>query len=238
MQFFYSDFFAALPGFIGTDAVRTALKSNATISATGELPVCPAPVMLRRRLSSLGKLVISALDSVAIKEEEPFVVASSWGDSRRTLELTQEMLDTGDVSPAGFTANVHNANSGIAGIWLKNHAPAPAISADNFTTEAGLTECQLLLEHHPSVILVRAEAPLPELWSQRSHQLEAPDYPYVWAMRLVKKGVLNSFSIVSESLQGNQIASESNPLSDLAFLLNQDNLWVHANNNRRWTWRK
>ena len=80
MQFYYQDFYAALPGFIGVDAVREALADPAAVAAEGELPACPAPVMLRRRLTPLGKLVASALAAVHLRDEEPFVVASSWGD--------------------------------------------------------------------------------------------------------------------------------------------------------------
>lgn len=83
--------------------------------------------MLRRRLTPLGKLVASALAAVQLRDEEPFVVASSWGDSEKSCQLVSEMTATGDVSPAGFTSSVHNAASGAAGIWLKNHAPAPAV---------------------------------------------------------------------------------------------------------------
>ena len=170
MHFYYQDFYAALPGFIGVDAVREALAAPSAVTAAGELPACPAPVMLRRRLTPLGKLVASALAAVQLRDEEPFVVASSWGDSGKSCQLVSEMTATGDVSPAGFTSSVHNAASGAAGIWLKNHAPAPAVSAGNFTTEAGLTESFLQLQTSESVVLVRAEAPLPDVWDHPAHE--------------------------------------------------------------------
>ena len=131
------------PGCGSRRSLRTASPcacAPSAVTAAGELPACPAPVMLRRRLTPLGKLVASALAAVHLRDEEPFVVASSWGDSGKSCQLVSEMTATGDVSPAGFTSSVHNAASGAAGIWLKNHAPAPAVSAGNFTTEAGLTE--------------------------------------------------------------------------------------------------
>ena len=238
MQFHYQDLYAALPGFVGTDAVRQAIDSDAAISTDGELPACPAPVMLRRRLTPLGKLVVSALHAVGVKEEEPFVVASSWGDSVRSMTLVQEMTDSGDVSPAGFTSSVHNATTGAASIWLKNHADCPAVSAGNFTTEAGLTECRLLLESHESVVFVRAEAPLPALWTQHPHSTEAPAYPYVWAMRLVRNGGDGRFTLEpNASPDLTSVAMLSAP-EDLVFLLDQSRCWLHACDGRSWIWQK
>ena len=237
MQFYYQDFYAALPGFIGVDAVREALADPAAVAAEGELPACPAPVMLRRRLTPLGKLVASALAAVHLRDEEPFVVASSWGDSGKSCQLVSEMTATGDVSPAGFTSSVHNAASGAAGIWLKNHAPAPAVSAGNFTTEAGLTESFLQLQTSESVVLVRAEAPLPNVWDHPAHELIAPAVPYVWALRLTRQPSEAGVSLTPTATVGAVAATEPLP-ADLTFLLSDTPQWLHAEGERGWLWQK
>lgn len=237
MQFYYQDFYAALPGFIGVDAVREALADPAAVAAEGELPACPAPVMLRRRLTPLGKLVASALAAVHLRDEEPFVVASSWGDSGKSCQLVSEMTATGDVSPAGFTSSVHNAASGAAGIWLKNHAPAPAVSAGNFTTEAGLTESFLQLQTSESVVLVRAEAPLPNVWDHPAHELIAPAVPYVWALRLTRQPSEAGVSLTPTATVGAVAATAPLPV-DLTFLLSDTPQWLHAEGERGWLWQK
>ena len=237
MQFYYQDFYAALPGFIGVDAVREALADPAAVAAEGELPACPAPVMLRRRLTPLGKLVASALAAVHLRDEEPFVVASSWGDSGKNCQLVSEMTATGDVSPAGFTSSVHNAASGAAGIWLKNHAPAPAVSAGNFTTEAGLTESFLQLQTSESVVLVRAEAPLPNVWDHPAHELIAPAVPYVWALRLTRQPSEAGVSLTPTATVGAVAATAPLPV-DLTFLLSDTPQWLHAEGERGWLWQK
>lgn len=237
MQFYYQDFYAALPGFIGVDAVREALADPAAVAAEGELPACPAPVMLRRRLTPLGKLVASALAAVHLRDEEPFVVASSWGDSGKSCQLVSEMTATGDVSPAGFTSSVHNAASGAAGIWLKNHAPAPAVSAGNFTTEAGLTESFLQLQTSESVVLVRAEAPLPNVWDHPAHELIAPAVPYVWALRLTRQPSDAGVSLTPTATVGAVAATAPLPV-DLTFLLSDTPQWLHAEGERGWLWQK
>lgn len=237
MQFYYQDFYAALPDFIGVDAVREALAAPSAVTAAGELPACPAPVMLRRRLTSLGKLVASALAAVQLRNEEPFVVASSWGDSGKSCQLVSEMTATGDVSPAGFTSSVHNAASGAAGIWLKNHAPAPAVSAGNFTTEAGLTESFLQLQTSESVVLVRAEAPLPDVWDHPAHERLAPAVPYIWALRLTRQPSQTGFSLTPTATVG--AAAVTDPLfSDLTFLLSDAQQWLHTEGERGWLWQK
>lgn len=237
MQFYYQDFYAALPGFIGVDAVREALADPAAVAAEGELPACPAPVMLRRRLTPLGKLVASALAAVHLRDEEPFVVASSWGDSGKSCQLVSDMTATGDVSPAGFTSSVHNAASGAAGIWLKNHAPAPAVSAGNFTTEAGLTESFLQLQKSESVVLVRVEAPLPNVWDHPAHERIAPAVPYVWALRLTRQPSEAGFSLTPTATVGAVAATEPLP-ADLTFLLSDTPQWLHAEGERGWLWQK
>ena len=237
MQFYYQDFYAALPGFIGVDAVREALADPAAVAAEGELPACPAPVMLRRRLTPLGKLVASALAAVHLRDEEPFVVASSWGDSGKSCQLVSDMTATGDVSPAGFTSSVHNAASGAAGIWLKNHAPAPAVSAGNFTTEADLTESFLQLQTSESVVLVRAEAPLPNVWDHPAHERIAPAVPYVWALRLTRQPSEAGFSLTPTATVGAVAATEPLP-ADLTFLLSDTPQWLHAEGERGWLWQK
>ena len=237
MQFYYQDFYAALPGFIGVDAVREALADPAAVAAEGELPACPAPVMLRRRLTPLGQLVASALAAVHLRDEEPFVVASSWGDSGKSCQLVSEMTATGDVSPAGFTSSVHNAASGAAGIWLKNHAPAPAVSAGNFTTEAGLTESFLQLQTSESVVLVRAEAPLPNVWDHPAHELIAPAVPYVWALRLTRQPSEAGVSLTPTATVGAVAATAPLPV-DLTFLLSDTPQWLHAEGERGWLWQK
>ena len=237
MQFYYQDFYAALPGFIGVDAVREALADPAAVAAEGELPACPAPVMQRRRLTPLGKHVASALAAVHLRDEEPFVVASSWGDSGKSCQLVSEMTATGDVSPAGFTSSVHNAASGAAGIWLKNHAPAPAVSAGNFTTEAGLTESFLQLQTSESVVLVRAEAPLPNVWDHPAHELIAPAVPYVWALRLTRQPSEAGVSLTPTATVGAVAATAPLPV-DLTFLLSDTPQWPHAEGERGWLWQK
>ena len=237
MQFYYQDFYAALPGFIGVDAVREALADPAAVAAEGELPACPAPVMLRRRLTPLGKLVASALAAVHLRDEEPFVVASSWGDSGKSCQLVSDMTATGDVSPAGFTSSVHNDASGAAGIWLKNHAPAPAVSAGNFTTEAGLTESFLQLQTSESVVLVRVEAPLPNVWDHPAHERIAPAVPYVWALRLTRQPSEAGFSLTPTATVGAVAATEPLP-ADLTFLLSDTPQWLHAEGERGWLWQK
>ena len=237
MQFYYQDFYAALPGFIGVDAVREALADPAAVAAEGELPACPAPVMLRRRLTPLGKLVASALAAVHLRDEEPFVVASSWGDSGKSCQLVSDMTATGDVSPAGFTSSVHNAASGAAGIWLKNHAPAPAVSAGNFTTEAGLTESFLQLQTSESVVLVRAEAPLPNVWDHPAHERIAPAVPYVWALRLTRQPSEAGVSLTPTATVGAVAATAPLPV-DLTFLLSDTPQWLHAEGERGWLWQK
>ena len=238
MKIHYRDLWAAIPGFEGIEAVGKALRENVEIDAAGTLPPCPAPLMVRRRLTSLGKLVITALDAVRIQQDEPFVFASAWADTQKSRCLVQEMVETGDVSPAGFTLSVHNATAGAATIWLSNHEPASAVSAGNLTTEAGLTEAFLQLQTHESVVFVRAEAPLPADWDAPAHRVAAPDFPYVWAMRLTRNNADAAFEL--EAVRSKDIRTLETPQmpEELAFFSGDAPVLHHAQGERGWVWIK
>ena len=239
MQLVFQDLYAALPGISGAQAVRDALQTRRVVDPAGDLPKCPAPVMLRRRLSPLGRLVLTAVDALQLRDDEPFVVASSWGDAPRSLSLIEGMIETGDVSPAGFTSSVHNANSGAVGLWLKNHAASPAVSAGNFTTEAGLVECRLQLATHPSVVFIRAETPLPAPWNASPHLRHAPAWPYVWAMRLTLQGPGTRLELVPDAAVGENAGEDDrmdDRMDDLRLMLGLRSTLRRVDNERCWRW--
>ncbi len=122
------------------------------------------PAGVRRRLSPLGRCALSALASLKPQADEPTVWASSWGDISRTFKLTQTLSQHEDMSPADFALSVHNAVGAQAAIWLKNHASTSAVAAGPVTASCALLEAFLKLQSSPSVLVVRYEESMPELW--------------------------------------------------------------------------
>ena len=111
------------------------------------------------------------------------------------------------------------------------------MSAGNFTTEAGLTESFLQLQTSESVVLVRAEAPLPDVWDHSAHERLAPAVPYVWALRLTRQPSQAGFSLTPTATVGADAVTDPLP-SDLTFLLSDAQQWLHTEGERGWLWQK
>ncbi|MBE6395997.1 MAG: hypothetical protein E7046_03225 [Lentisphaerae bacterium] len=133
------------------------------------------PMMERRRLSlveraalhvawrvfndpeAVGGVSMPAADSV------PVVFASRWGEIGTTLKLMRQMHGDGEMSPAAFSASVHNAAPGAWSLFTKNKSPYTAIAARDRTYEMGLLEAEAQLAAGPyrSVLYVYAEESTP-----------------------------------------------------------------------------
>lgn len=123
-----TDFAAVTPGVVSPDGWKSWAATGVK-PAEEVVPACPVPAMMKRRMTPLGRLALTALADVKPREEEAVVFASSWGDNGRTHALLADMTaDATGVSPAGFSSSVHNGVAAVAAIWLKNHHVASAVS--------------------------------------------------------------------------------------------------------------
>jgi len=93
--------------------------------------------------------------------ELPVVFASRWGEIGVTVKLMKQFHADGEMSPAGFSASVHNAAPGAFSLLTKNHAPYTAIAARERSLEAGLLEA---LAMRRETIFVYAEEATPEFY--------------------------------------------------------------------------
>ena len=77
------------------------------------------PLMQRRRLSSLGRVVLSTLyplfDKYGRGNNSPssVILASRWGDIQLTVKALEELSSEKTLSPTGFSTSVHNAIGGL-----------------------------------------------------------------------------------------------------------------------------
>lgn len=131
-------------------------------------PECPrpdvsfVPPMERRRLTGVERAAISVVWRVYPKGEEiPVVFASRWGEIGTTFKLMKQCHDDGEMSPAGFSASVHNAAPGVFSLLTKNHAPYTAIAAGAKSREMGWLEATSMKGR---VVFVYAEEDTPEFY--------------------------------------------------------------------------
>ena len=170
--------------------------ARAEWKATDETPkpdVSFLPMLERRRLTALEKAALHVAwnlfrDGGALPpaSEVPVVFASRWGEIGTTLKLMRQMHDEGEMSPAGFSASVHNAAPGAWSLFTGNRKPYTAIAARDGASEMGLLEAEAQLAAGAShVLYVYAEESTPEYYLP---EFSEPENAHAVAMLLAKDG--------------------------------------------------
>ena len=149
------------------------ILAQAEWRATPEDPkpdVSFVPPMERRRLTGVERAALSVARKVYPEGEEvPVVFASRWGEIGTTVKLMRQCHDDGEMSPAGFSASVHNAAPGAFSLLMKNRAPYTAIAARGRSREMGWLEATSLKGR---VVFVYAEEDTPEFYRPEFGEVE------------------------------------------------------------------
>ena len=119
------------------------------------------PPLERRRLTGVERAALSTAWQVKGECAVPVVFVSRWGEIGVTAKLMKQFHADGEMSPAGFSASVHNAAPGAFSLLTKNKAPYTAIAARDRSLEAGLLEALAL---QTEVVFVYAEEATPDLY--------------------------------------------------------------------------
>lgn len=102
--------------------------------------------MARRKLSELDKIALCIMNeclSCAEDKNIKIVFASQYGEVGRLKKLVGQYSEENEVSPATFSASVHNSAVGQFSLINKITKSYNSISAEEFTFEAGLIEAIL-----------------------------------------------------------------------------------------------
>ena len=118
--------------------------------------------MERRRLTGVERAALSVAWKVRTEGEIPVVFASRWGEIGVTVKLMTQFHAEGEMSPAGFSASVHNAAPGAFSLLTGNRASYTAIAARERSLEAGLLETLAL---GCPAVFVFAEEATPEFYA-------------------------------------------------------------------------
>ena len=114
--------------------------TSATPRASASPDVSFIPPLERRRLTGVERAALAVAWQVRPEGEVPVVFASRWGEIGVTVKLMTQFHADREMSPAGFSASVHNAAPGAFSLLTHNHAPYTAIAARERSLEAGLLE--------------------------------------------------------------------------------------------------
>lgn len=130
-----------------------------------------APMLFRRRLSDLSKMVAYVAHDVSEGfSPAPMTFASEFGEIQRQFQISSGILDSGEVSPAKFSLSVFNAPVAAASIIESNMTGYRAIFSGKRSFEDGLREAYsaLLSGRESERIFVFADERIPETYSEIS----------------------------------------------------------------------
>lgn len=151
------------------------------------------PAMFRRKLTPLSRMIFHTVNQLEAKETlstVPVIFGSRHGELDISIDLITSELSKTPFSPAKFSMSVHNSPPGLLSIHYKNTAPANAVSAGRRTLEMSLIEAQAMLTENEKCLLVYADLPLVEIYSDYEDE---ESFPICLAMLLDKNA--NDFSI-------------------------------------------
>ena len=149
---------------VASYAVWRAGMADGTSAASGgsaSPDISFIPPLERRRLTGVERAALAVAWQVRTEGEVPVVFASRWGEIGVTVKLMTQFHADREMSPAGFSASVHNAAPGAFSLLTHNHAPYTAIAARERSLEAGLLEALA----QGAVVFVFAEEATPAFYA-------------------------------------------------------------------------
>lgn len=173
-----------------TPGIRTARDwcqwtEGARLTQAEQLAVVvDLPAMLRRRLSSLGKVALSvALPLLAGRSEIPCVFSSCHGELDKTVGLLTSLAEQQPLSPTHFSLSVHNAIGGVMSIARKDTSAITAMATVNGDVSIALLEAAAILQEQgcDEVLCVVYDEPVPALYANSEL---GPELPYAVAFLL------------------------------------------------------
>ena len=109
--------------------------------STGEnLDLSQIPMMMRRKLSPVGKIALSTILQCFDGADVRLVYASRYGELERVVKLIRQENEDNEISPAGFSFSVHNATIGLFSLINNLHSSYNSIAAGEESFSVGLLD--------------------------------------------------------------------------------------------------
>ncbi len=126
------------------------------------------PMLFRRRLSALTKMVIKTVHAVSDGlPPVPITFASEFGETTRQYKISDGILSSGEVSPANFSLSVFNTPASATSIVERNMTGYRAVFSGKRSFEYGLRESlmPIVSGRASERIFVFADERIPEEYS-------------------------------------------------------------------------
>ena len=185
MPLYITRWSAWAPGIESDDDWKRWKRGELRLQNSPESPKLPfAPMLFKRRLSQLSRMVVQTGYSVLEKDAPAKITfASTYGELTRQLEISKQILDTGTVSPAHFSLSVFNAPVAALTILSKDTAGYAATFSGEHSFEDGLAEAAsaILSESEESRIFIYGNENIPAEYAALAKD---PVPPFAIAVKL------------------------------------------------------
>jgi len=175
---------AWMPGIQSSQQWQQWAQGKQHISLDAPFPVPNIHAMLRRRLSTLGKMALNvATELTPSNAKMPYLFCSRHGDLGRTVHLLDTLSKQESLSPTHFSLSVHNAVGGIMSIARKDSSNITALAVVNDDITTALLEAVAIMEerNHPQIACIIYDEPVPNTYKDLTIQ---PQHPYAIALLL------------------------------------------------------
>ncbi|WP_131976970.1 beta-ketoacyl synthase chain length factor [Cricetibacter osteomyelitidis] len=197
------------------------------------------PVMQRRRLSALPRLVFVAAWEIMQDKQCPVVYLSRDGEFSRSFSLLKELGSGEQLSPTSFGLSVHNSVVGQWSMIRKDTSEMTALAAREDGLETAFLEAYLLLQSgHDEVLVIITDESLCEDNPVGENYLEKFAYA---AAFLVTKGNELTLRLTPHRAKPYTTDYSAN-LENLRNLILTKPQWqhhlIHQNKSWHWTYNK
>jgi len=153
------------PGLEDANAWSNWCAAPTELASEGRPDARFLPAMLRRRCSSLARILLTAAFECCKPTElgeVATVFASRHGNINESIELLDRLAERQPLSPTAFSHTVHNAQAGLFSIAAANRRASSSIAAQGDSFACGYLEALTLLERDPDrpVLLIVGDVPL------------------------------------------------------------------------------
>ena len=224
------------PGLESQHAWRQWLLNPHELESAGTPALAEMPAMMRRRIEPLGRVALQAAYWAQGSEPTgPVVFASRWGELARSVDMLQRLAAGEPLSPTAFSLSVHNAIGALYSIARKDRHNYQAVSAGEFSAEAGFAEAAgLLADGAERVLLVYFDSPLPEIYG-RFETRPGLQFPHAFACLLSRAGT-GGIGLGTQPPQPSLPGALPPGLEVLQFLLGEQEELQRGGTANSWIW--
>ncbi len=116
------------------------IRNFSYINSESEIDVAEIPSLIRRKLSLLDKAALTTLCKSYSSNIDELIFSSEYGELSRLETIIEQYTSQNEVSPAQFSASVHNYLMGFFTLYKKMNIPYFALSAGKNSLSAGIVK--------------------------------------------------------------------------------------------------